>query len=120
MRTGDRGGSDGGWLGGPVFGALVVGAVVFRLMARPQLWSTVWRQLAETTGPTWWRRPPFLPLPSRRYVAFRVQTMYGGDGGLPGLAGRGGGARLARASEVAEDLVGWLVWASRERGASGS
>lgn len=25
----------------------------------------------------WWRRPPFLPLPSRRYLKFRLDTAYG-------------------------------------------
>ncbi len=25
----------------------------------------------------WWRRAPFLPLPSRAYLGFRVSTQYG-------------------------------------------
>jgi hypothetical protein len=25
----------------------------------------------------WWRRPPFLPLPDRDYLRFRLQTQYG-------------------------------------------
>jgi hypothetical protein len=28
----------------------------------------------------WWRRPPFLPLPDREYLRFRLETAYGGDG----------------------------------------
>lgn len=30
--------------------------------------------------PGWWRRRPFLPLPDRDYLRFRLQTAYGGDG----------------------------------------
>jgi hypothetical protein len=25
----------------------------------------------------WWRRPPFLPVPNRDYLRFRLQTQYG-------------------------------------------
>jgi hypothetical protein len=25
----------------------------------------------------WWRRAPFLPLPDRRYLQFRMETQYG-------------------------------------------
>jgi len=28
-------------------------------------------------APGWWRRPPFLPLPSRPYLEFRLVTQYG-------------------------------------------
>jgi hypothetical protein len=31
----------------------------------------------------WWRRPPFLPLPSPDYVAFRMLTQYGDGGAVP-------------------------------------
>jgi hypothetical protein len=46
----------------------------------------------------WWRRPPFLPVPAADYLAFRLQTMYGGPGdGSPAPA----------------DVVRWLEWAKR-------
>lgn len=30
----------------------------------------------------WWRRPPYLPLPDRAYLRFRLETQYG-EGGAP-------------------------------------
>ncbi|MFN0029382.1 MAG: hypothetical protein ACKV2O_19675 [Acidimicrobiales bacterium] len=97
--------------------AAVLVAVLWRVGFRPRLWSTAVRQLAHTAGPSWWRRPPFLPLPARRYAAFRVQTMYGGDGRLGEVVGRGADSPLAEASRVADELVGWLAWSARERAA---
>ncbi|TMK67152.1 MAG: hypothetical protein E6G60_01465 [Actinobacteria bacterium] len=48
-----------------------------RLLARPGLWSTAIRQAARLTPSGWWRRPPFLPVPDRRYFGFRLETQYG-------------------------------------------
>lgn len=48
--------------------------------------------------PRWWRRPPFLPLPARDYVRFRLLTAAGGDG--------------SAAAEPA-DLIQWLEWCRR-------
>lgn len=31
----------------------------------------------------WYRRPPFLPLPSRRYLRWRVETAYGDPDAVP-------------------------------------
>lgn len=31
----------------------------------------------------WWRRPPFLPLPSREYLEWRLHTAYGEAGSAP-------------------------------------
>lgn len=31
----------------------------------------------------WWRRPPFLPLPPRDYLDWRMHTAYGDDGRPP-------------------------------------
>ena len=70
----------------------VVGAVA----VRPWLWPTAVGQLFRLAAPGWWRRRPFLPTPDPDYLAFRLQTMYGGSG----------------APEVAEaaDLVAYLEW----------
>ena len=46
-------------------------------MAHPTLWSTALRMWARTTPADWWRRPPFLPVPDRGYVRFRLETAYG-------------------------------------------
>ena len=43
----------------------------------------------------WWTRPPFLPVPNRDYVRFRLLTAVGSDGGA--------------AAEPA-DLIQWLEW----------
>lgn len=44
---------------------------------RPSLWLTALRQWKRTTPAGWWRRAPFLPVPSRDYLAFRMVTQYG-------------------------------------------
>ena len=47
---------------------------------RPRLWPTAARQAGRLVPPAWWRRAPFLPLPSRDYVRFRLRTQYGAAG----------------------------------------
>ena len=47
----------------------------------------------------WWRRPPFLPLPDRSWVRFRMETAYGSPDARPP---RG-------------DLVAFLRWAADMR-----
>jgi hypothetical protein len=49
-------------------------------MRRPGLWSTAATQARRLVPPGWWRRAPFLPLPSRTYVRFRLRTQYGQTG----------------------------------------
>ena len=41
------------------------------------------RQLRRAARRGWWRRPPFLPLPSADYVRFRLLTQYGDDDATP-------------------------------------
>ncbi|MCX7620643.1 MAG: hypothetical protein N2037_07355 [Acidimicrobiales bacterium] len=50
-----------------------VGAV----LVRPGLWWIALVMLVRLARPGWWRQPPFLPLPDRAYLRFRLQTMYG-------------------------------------------
>lgn len=47
---------------------------------RPALWSTAVRQMRRTTAPGWWKRRPYLPVPSGSYVEFRLVTQYGDSG----------------------------------------
>ena len=61
---------------------------------RPWLWPTAGRQAVELAPRGWWRRRPFLPLPDPAYLAFRLETMYGGAERRP----RGG------------DVVDYLRW----------
>ena len=50
------------------------------LVRRPDLWGTAVVQAFRLARPGWWHRPPFLPLPDRDYLRFRLETQYGGDG----------------------------------------
>ena len=34
----------------------------------------------------WWRHPPFLPVPDREYLAWRLHTAYGEERGVPPVA----------------------------------
>ncbi len=58
------------------FAARATGAV----LGRPSLWPTALRELHRMTPPAWWRRPPFLPVPDRDYLRFRLTTQYGNAG----------------------------------------
>lgn len=64
------------------------------LLVRPGLWPTAASQMFRLAPRGWWRRTPFLPLPDRGYLRFRMQTMYGDPGHRPEAA----------------DLVTFLEW----------
>ena len=67
--------------------------------ARPRLWPAAAHQARALAAPGWWRRPPFLPLPDRDWLAFRLTTAYGApDSPL-----------------VPEDLLTWLEWSATVR-----
>ena len=53
--------------------APVVGAV----LRHPSLWPTALRQARRLAPDGWWRRAPFLPVPPRGYLDFRLLTQYG-------------------------------------------
>jgi hypothetical protein len=71
------------------------GVAVRALARRPALWPTALRAARSMTPAGWWRRPPFLPLPDRDYLRFRLVTAYGGDGSRP---------------PHPDDVVTWLTW----------
>ena len=64
------------------------------VLARPDLWPTAVRQAKRTSAPGWWRRRPFLPLPSGDYLRFRLQTQYGDPDATP----------------TAADTIAYLEW----------
>jgi hypothetical protein len=68
--------------------------VVLAVLRRPALWPTAVRQLRRAAARGWWRRPPFLPLPSSDYVRFRLLTQYGDGDAIPS----------------ADDVVRYLEW----------
>jgi hypothetical protein len=108
-RRGD--GSSGPWqyLGGvpeprrrpPETGRSAAGrswaGAIGRVVVRPGLWPTALRTAARTARTRWWRHPPFLPVPDRAYLAFRLETQYG-TGGAP----------------EPRDLVTYLEWCRTE------
>jgi hypothetical protein len=51
----------------------VIGAVI----RHPSLWPTALRQGWRLVPERWWTRAPFLPVPSRSYLRFRLLTQYG-------------------------------------------
>lgn len=51
--------------------------VALAIAARPGLWVSALRQVRRLAAPGWWRRAPFLPMPDRDYLRFRLQTQYG-------------------------------------------
>lgn len=60
---------------------MLTGRDFFRLCVavatRPHLWRTAVRQGLRLARQGWWKTPPFLPLPSPAYMAFRSITHYG-------------------------------------------
>ena len=74
-------------------------SAVAAVFVRPWLWPTAVRQGLALAPAGWWRRAPFLPVPDRDYLAFRMQTMYGEAGTVP----------------PADDLVAYLTWCRRFR-----
>jgi hypothetical protein len=65
---------------------------------RPDLWSTALRTFAVTVPRGWWRRPPFVPVPDRSYLRFRLETQYGRS-----------------TAPQSTDLVRYLEWCRAER-----
>lgn len=57
--------------------------VVAGVLVRPSYWSIAVRVLGRLSPIGWWRRPPFLPIPSASYARFRMQTQYGGESAHP-------------------------------------
>ena len=75
-------------------------ATAVAVATRPRLWATALGQARALARRRWWARPPFLPLPDRRWLAFRLETQYGDP----------------RHPPVPNDVLTWLEWARRNRG----
>lgn len=48
-----------------------------RALTRPRLLVSLIRAAWRFRARGWWRRPPFLPLPPREYLVWRMHTAYG-------------------------------------------
>ena len=71
-------------------------AATFSTIARrPKLWPVAVSSAVALVPRGWWRRRPFLPLPDRRWLRFRMETAYGGDG---------------TRSPDPDDVITWLEW----------
>lgn len=81
--------------GGPALNLRWVGAAIAIVLRHPSLWWIGLRQAIVLAPSGWWRRPPFLPLPAREYMRFRMETAYGGAGDGP---------------PAPEDLLTYLRW----------
>lgn len=77
-----------------------VSSATRELVRHPGLWPEAIRSLFALAPRKWWTRAPFLPIPDRDYLSWRIVTAYGNaDSDLQG-----------------EDLVAYLRWRRRRRG----
>jgi hypothetical protein len=76
----------------------VAGALVWRGIRRPTTGLALVRVAWRFRARGWYRRFPFLPLPDRTYVRWRMYTAYGDEGAIPS----------------ADDVERYATWAVRE------
>ena len=51
--------------------------IAVRAVTRPRLLGSLMRAAWRFRARGWWRRPPFLPVPPREYLDWRMHTAYG-------------------------------------------
>lgn len=66
----------------PSWTALAAG-LVGRALLSPQLAVDLLRTGWAFRRRGWWRRAPFLPVPDRTYLRWRMYTAYGDEGAVP-------------------------------------
>ncbi|MBT8197599.1 MAG: hypothetical protein KJP12_03310 [Acidimicrobiia bacterium] len=69
------------------------------LLRTPRLWPEAARAAFASTPRRWWSRFPFLPIPDRAYLRWRIATAYG----------------TADVRPDGDDLVAYLGWRRRQR-----
>lgn len=74
-------------------------AAAVAVVRHPRLWPAALRQARALVPHRWWRRRPFLPVPDRDWLRFRMTTAYG-DAGAP---------------VDVDDLLVWLAWTDTTR-----
>lgn len=72
--------------------------LTLRALRRPSIAVALLRVAWRFRRRDWWRRPPFLPVPARDYLRWRLHTAYGD----------------ADITPPADDLVRYARWAVRE------
>lgn len=78
------------------WGALVLGLTV-RALTSPSLAFDLLRVAWRFRSRRWFLRPPFLPLPARSYMRWRMYTAYGDEGAIPAV----------------EDVIRYARWVGR-------
>jgi hypothetical protein len=68
-------------------------------MRRPRIIPHLVRAAWAFRARGWYRRPPFLPLPPRSYMRWRMETAYGNPDAVPPI----------------DELERYLVWTGRMR-----
>lgn len=58
-------------------------ALTGRALLRPRLALDLLQTAWVFRRREWWRRPPFLPLPDREYLRWRMYTAYGHEDAVP-------------------------------------
>lgn len=72
--------------------------LAWRAVRDPRLAAALLRVAWRFRRREWYRRPPFLPLPSADYIRWRMYTAYGNDAAVP----------------PSEDVVRYARWAVRK------
>lgn len=75
---------------------MISGAMIKAVASQPTLWPTAFRAYRSFVPDRWWTKRPFLPVPDRDWMHFRMVTAYGGDG--------------APAPTAGHEVVTWLQW----------
>ena len=73
-------------------------ALAVRSLRHPSVAADLLRVAWRFRRRGWWRRPPFLPVPARDYVRWRMYTAYGDAAHVP----------------PAEDVIRYARWVGRE------
>ncbi|NIP78555.1 MAG: hypothetical protein GWM90_04870 [Gemmatimonadetes bacterium] len=71
--------------------------ILGRALLRPRVLGSMIRAAWRFRARRWWLRPPFLPVPPRTYLDWRMHTAYGDEGRTP----------------TAGELGSYLRWANR-------
>ena len=72
--------------------------LALRCIARPSLALDLVRVAWRFRSRDWYQRPPFLPLPDRTYMAWRMHTAFGDHHAIPSP----------------DDVARYVRWASRQ------
>lgn len=67
----------------PASWTALVARLVVRAAVRPRLALDLLRLAWSFRARGWYRRPPFLPLPPREYIRWRMFTAYGDEAAVP-------------------------------------